>query len=106
MADLVIGERPGPAGGEVEDLSLGRLADGKQASLAKDAVGMDRVRHGADPVFARNEHGEVFQADDRGKVVDERADLGVEFAAGCKGRWAVGARALGGVVEVRQIDER
>ena len=105
MADLVVGERPGPAGGEVEDLPLGRVPHREQAGLAEDAVGVDRVRHRADPVFAGDQHREVVPTHDSGEIVDQRADLGVEFAARGKGRRAVGPSALGGVVEVREVDD-
>ena len=104
MTELVVGQRPRSARGMVEHLAIGRVANGEEARFAKDAIGMDCVGHGPDPVFARDQHGEVVPSDQAAEILDECADLGVEFPAGSEGRRAIGTGALGGVVEVRQVD--
>ena len=104
VAHLVIGQRPGLAAGHVEQFAVGRLGDGQQAGLTKHTIGEERVRHRPDPVFAHNEHHESVAAHLLAKAIDQPRNLGIKFAAGGVGLWAVGAGPLGGIVEMRQVD--
>ena len=74
--------------------------------LAEHPIQKQRVRDRPNPILTGHEHDQFGGPDDLPIVVDQRGDLGVKLTAGGQSRRAVGAGPLGGVVEVRQVDDR